>query len=205
VKKQPDCKALKQGFSLVELSIVIVIIGLLVGGIMSLQTYVANSKLNTMMNESKIYISAFNQFQTRYNAPPGDYASASSAWSGAGNGDGNGLIRANGGAGNTAEYYYAFQHLALAGFIQGSYTGAANGILRVAGLYANSTTPPSQPFLTPKDAAKIDIKYDDGAPYTGNILAPKTGTLASCTVAATSSYNTGVADAPYCYLILRMQ
>lgn len=128
MKKQLHCKALKRGFTLVELSIVLAIIGLLVGGIMGINTYVRSARLNGVMNDSKIYITAFNQFQTRYGSPPGDYSAASAAWTGAGNGDGNGVIRADAGAGNPAEYYYVFQHLALAGFIPGTYTGLANSV-----------------------------------------------------------------------------
>ncbi|MES2984117.1 MAG: prepilin-type N-terminal cleavage/methylation domain-containing protein [Pseudomonadota bacterium] len=113
------------GFTLVELSIVLAIIGLLVGGIAALRGYTRSAGITTMMNESKYFIDAFNQFQTRYSSPPGDYKNASVAWTGAGNGDGNGLIRA-GSAPLTAELYYVFQHLAKAGFIPGTYTGAAN-------------------------------------------------------------------------------
>ncbi|MDX2095550.1 MAG: prepilin-type N-terminal cleavage/methylation domain-containing protein [Alphaproteobacteria bacterium] len=114
-----------RAFTLIELSIVLVIIGLLVGGIASFNSYSRNARLSTLMNESKILITAFGQFQDRYGAPPGDYSVASSAWTGAGNGDGNGLIRA-GVVALPLERYYVFQHLALAGFIQGTYTGAVN-------------------------------------------------------------------------------
>lgn len=121
--------AVRSGFTLVEVSIVLVIIALLVGGLAGLRTYTRNAAITTVMNEGKIYIAAFNQFQTRYNAPPGDYPTANAAWTAAANGDGNGLIRANSvaGTGNRDELFYTFEHLALAGFITGTYTGSTTG------------------------------------------------------------------------------
>ena len=136
--KQPSFVHTKLGFSLVELSIVIVIIGILVGGIAGLQSYIRNAAIKNMLTESKVFISAFNQFQTRYKAPPGDFINASGIWPQCAaatssdltnhNGDGNGLIRATGSApGNQVEWFYTFQHLALSGFIPGSYTGLTTG------------------------------------------------------------------------------
>ena len=78
--KQPSFVHTKLGFSLVELSIVIVIIGILVGGIAGLQSYIRNAEIKNMLTESKVFISAFNQFQTRYKAPPGDFINASGIW-----------------------------------------------------------------------------------------------------------------------------
>ncbi|MFZ4541008.1 MAG: type II secretion system protein, partial [Rickettsiales bacterium] len=118
----------RHGFTLVEMSIVLAIIGVLMGGMLSLQNYTRNAKIKTVMNESKAMISAYNQFQTQYSAIPGDYIAASNAWTGAGNGDGNGVIRATGtNPGNRNEYFYSFQHLSRSGFIAGAYTGTTSG------------------------------------------------------------------------------
>lgn len=116
------------GFTLLELSIVLVVIGLLMGGVLSYQSYARKASINTMMNEKQFYSDAFNRFQSQYAAFPGDYSTASSSWSTASNGDGNGYVRATTSSpGNKAEWFYVFQHLALAGFIQGTYTGATTG------------------------------------------------------------------------------
>ena len=112
------------GFTLVEMAIVIVIIGLVMGMVTASRSYIRHAELNTIMNESKYYITQFNQFQTLYNAVPGDIARASTIWpknsNGAttNNGDGNGIINAD-----SAEVFYAFEHLADAGLIQGTYSG----------------------------------------------------------------------------------
>lgn len=162
-----------QAFTLIELSIVLVIIGLLVGGIAAFTSYSNNARIATMMNESKILISAFSQFQTRYGTPPGDMSTASGSWVGAGNGDGNGVIRA-GAVLAPLERYYAFQHLALAGYIQGTYTGAvnANGGATAGVNVVGSSIDQSAFIFDHPDAAdglvSGDSLYFDG--FYGNIL-----------------------------------
>ncbi len=105
---------------------VIVVIGLLVGAISATRNFMSNAQLNSLVNESKYYVNAFQQFgqlNTTRHAIPGDFAQAKTIWPAAvDNGDGNGLIRAAATAQN-CELFGAFQHLALAGLIRGSFTG----------------------------------------------------------------------------------
>lgn len=125
----------RQAFTLLEMAVVIIIVALIVGGLAGISAYTKNAELSNTINEAKFYTNAFSQFQTQYGGPPGDLPTASSMWNESkaatsadglnDDGDGNGLIRATGSApGNRAEWFYAFQHLALGGFIPGKYTGA---------------------------------------------------------------------------------
>jgi prepilin-type N-terminal cleavage/methylation domain-containing protein len=163
VDKQQHTAA-RAGFTLVELSIVLVIIALLVGGIAGLRTYTRNAAITSVMNEGKIFITAFNQFQTRYNAPPGDYPAANAAWTAAANGDGNGLVRATSvaGTGNRDELFFTFEHLALAGFISGTYTGATVGGVGTYHARIGTNVPATS---MEKVAFLFDHPdYDDGTP-----------------------------------------
>ena len=62
----------QSGFTLVELSIVLVIIGLLIGGILTAQSLISSAKLNKFVKQIQQYDIAMNNFETRYNGLPGD-------------------------------------------------------------------------------------------------------------------------------------
>ncbi|MCE3255533.1 MAG: prepilin-type N-terminal cleavage/methylation protein [Rickettsiaceae bacterium] len=66
----------KKAFSLIELSIVIIIIGLLVAGVVGGASLVNNAQLRTIMNEARGYQTVVNAFYTKYNSLPGDYNNA---------------------------------------------------------------------------------------------------------------------------------
>lgn len=121
-------------FSLVELSIVLVILGLLVGGVLAGRSLIHAAELRKVTVEYQQWQTATNSFKIKYHAMPGDFTKATQFWGNAGkcptwvdgalsndgrtcDGNGNGVI---------AEWPDAFtfwQHLGNAGLIEGRYNG----------------------------------------------------------------------------------
>lgn len=150
---------MRLGFSLVELSIVLVILGLLTGGILAGQSLIRASEVHAVTTEHARFHSALSSFRDKYLALPGDMANATSFWStdpggcpGTNatstsgrtttcNGNSNGSIHNNNP--NSNETYRAWQQLAAAGLVTGSYTGVANST--TASDIANSLTTPNVP------------------------------------------------------------
>lgn len=66
----------KSAFSLIELSIVLLIIGLLVAGVTGGASLIRSSELRAALSEARGYSVAVNTFYTRYVALPGDYKTA---------------------------------------------------------------------------------------------------------------------------------
>jgi len=63
----------KSAFSLIELSIVLIVIGLLIAGITGGASLIKSSELRSVMSEARGYAVAVNAFYSQYNALPGDY------------------------------------------------------------------------------------------------------------------------------------
>ena len=118
------------GFSLVELSISIIIIGLLIGGISSGSTLIKQAEIRSIISDLRNYQTNYTTFKATYDAIPGDFNRADTYWSGtschatvaaACNGDGDGVIRwrdvATSAAGVGDEAGRALKHLALAGIM----------------------------------------------------------------------------------------
>src|SRR5665647_3444069 len=76
-----DMKTRQSGFTLVEIAIVLVIIGLLLGGILKGQEMITQAKIKNVINDMNGITAAFNSYQDRYKALPGDDLNASSRWS----------------------------------------------------------------------------------------------------------------------------
>ena len=71
---------MKKAFSLVELSIVLVILGLLVGGILTGQSLIRAAELRSVTTEFSQYQTAVMTFRDKYFAIPGDMKNARDFW-----------------------------------------------------------------------------------------------------------------------------
>lgn len=134
----------KLAFSLVELSIVLVILGLLVGGVLSGQSLIRAAEIRSVSTEFARFYTASQSFRDKYFALPGDMTNATAFWgksaaacnsqsgtataNGTCNGNGDGQINfgVTGTAGATDEGLQFWKQLALAGLIEGNYTGVFN-------------------------------------------------------------------------------
>lgn len=131
----------QRGFTLVEIAIVLVIIGLLLGGILKGQELITSARVRNLANQIEGIKAAFFGFQDRYRALPGDFRLASSQIAGASQ-DGNGDGRILG-----TESIATWDHLSHAGFINGTYTFNAT---------ESSTTTPTNPWN-----GRMQLIYDN--------------------------------------------
>lgn len=136
-------KSNDKGFTLVELSIVIVIIGFLIAGITAGTNLIKQAELRSVINDFQGFSTSFNNFLGRYRAIPGDFSQGDTFFTGcsgtaACNGDGDGDIETAGAA--PKEVALAWIHLDQAGMLNSGVAASADAISLVLG----STVPPSK-------------------------------------------------------------
>jgi prepilin-type N-terminal cleavage/methylation domain-containing protein len=126
-------KSRQNGFTLIEIAIVLVIIGLLLGGVLKGQELITSARVRNLIAQQDGIKAAFFGFQDRFRAYAGDYAAANTTLkcptgTSCLNGNGNGIVErtATRNAGSEPnETILAWMHLASAGFLNGSYTHTA--------------------------------------------------------------------------------
>jgi prepilin-type N-terminal cleavage/methylation domain-containing protein len=220
-------KSTEAGFTLVEIAIVLVIIGLLLGGILKGQEMITQAKIKNVINDFNGISVAVTSYQDRYRALPGDDSNATTRWtvqapaSGNGNGIIAGLYNANDTSGTggappaTAESNLFWQHLRIAGFVPGLTTGtgsgtpppnAAAGIVGVEsavvgtnGLGFTSVIVCSS-NIPDKVAIAVDTQVDDSNSATGQVRAQLQAAANPNTAAnpATAYVETGVSQYLVC-------
>lgn len=182
----------QSGFTLVEIAIVLVIIGLLLGGVLKGQELITQAKIKNVSNDLNGIVSATYSYQDRYKRLPGDDAGMT-RWTVAGatltaaqSGDSNNVIgTANQdyqSVDNATENRKFWLALRLAGFVAGSTAtvaegstqplNAAGGIMGVqTGGLGLTGTIVCTGSLPAKIAQALDAQMDDGNATTGSVRA----------------------------------
>lgn len=211
---------MNKGFTLIEMSIVLVIISLIIVGILGGEDILENSKRLSIISKIEKYKAAYDSFKEKYYSPPGDMADAESVWgaSKTDNGDGDGVIETGG------EDYIAWQHLGLAGFVNGYFSGSATGtsssvvlgtdipegaytktgyrlLNATSGIVVATNAVQFGKYRTgseidlgavdPKQALSIDQKIDDRNPSEGQLITISGKTAAGAAIAATNCVTAG--------------
>lgn len=186
----------QQGFTLIEIAIVLVIIGLLLGGVLKGQEMINNGKIKNAMNDLNGVTAASNAYRDRYKNLPGDdgptntITSRGGSWASLTGGNGDGLVgnaAANPFAGTPASENMLFwQHLRASGLITGDATlsgatalpknawGGQEGITR--GVYNGMGNVVCFQNVPGSAALALDNQFDDGNAATGSIRSNANGT-----------------------------
>jgi len=206
----------QSGFTLVEIAIVLVIIGLLLGGVLKGQSMIESAKVKALANEMKAVQAAYYAYEDKFKAIPGDDAKSTTHLGATVNGvaivdptpatAGDSLINTGTWVGAavpvaTNENALFWMHTRAAGLMTGDAgsgvaVNSAGGALGI-GSTAIVTGLSGSTFVCTggidgKLALQLDTAMDDGKPNGGAIQATA-GTAIVAAAAAATSYAAGTA------------
>lgn len=247
-----------KGFTIVELAIVFIVIGLMVGAVIAGARMITNSRLAATYIRTQTIATALKSFTDKYRALPGDMPTATTRLAhcdndpagSCGNGNGNHEIGPGGlpiftshAGANYNENRLFWYHLTAAdlmiheidldapvatptwnltnpetpaggGFTVITMTGDTDDLPNdpLNGIYlvwqrnpTGDASTAANVVVSPRDAAYIDEKFDDGQPLTGTVRArgANAGLAADACRASTTAY-TSTADAA-CYMYFKIR
>src|SRR5438067_5126449 len=183
-----------QGFTLVEIAIVLVIIRLLLGGILKGQEMITQAKIKNVIADFSGISAAYHGYVDRYKKIPGDDPCAGGTvtvgncgtttgrWTGATAGDGNGIVAGKYNSTTAAnESRLWWDHLRRAGFVSGNGdTQPFNALTGQIGVQTGDTAGAAalggfsgiiicSANLPDKIAIAVDTQMDDGVPNAGSV------------------------------------
>lgn len=165
-----------KAFSLIEISIVLVVIGLVTGAVFKGKEIIENAKIKSVVNDLHQYDLAISNYLETYQAYPGDDPKANIHFSGTEAGNGNGQIEGK-------EIDLFWQHLHRAGLIAfenspvtklgGNFTIISNPHHDMPGNWIMISKNSGQGLFTPLQAQKMKKALENGV----NITSASKGLL----------------------------
>ena len=200
------------GFTLIEIAIVLVIVGLLLGGVLKGQELINSAKVKNLATDFKNIPVFIYGYQDKYKALPGDDSGAvahvagilATTPTGAGIGRADGIINGSwASTTQTDESYLFWEHVRLAGLAPGATETTIpstyipkNAVGDDIGITSASTSPISNlrgsyivcsNAIAGKFAKQLDVTLDDGNTATGSLQVVAAGTTAATAAIATTA------------------
>jgi prepilin-type N-terminal cleavage/methylation domain-containing protein len=201
----------QSGFTLVEIAIVLVIIGLLLGGILKGQELINSAKVKNLANDFRVIPTYIYAYQDKFKSLPGDDAQVTAHINGAtlattpAASQGNGVINGNwNSTTNTDESFLFWQHVRLANLAAGptdvadatyiptnavggklGISSSTAGQIQIAGM--TGTYQVCSAGILGKFAKQLDIQMDDGNTATGSLRVVADGAALGTAAVATAA------------------